>query len=363
MPHPKRYDMKKPAVLLRLLCLSWLALFSFSNGLAAESKPLKWSMASWFPSQMTQLGPLGLSVTNKLRLISDGNIQLEYFEPGALIPPAECFDSVATGGIEACWSAPGYWYGKEPALVMFSAIPFGPRVDEYLAWMYGADGAELMDEIYAKYGLKSLLCGVIPPEASGWFRKEIETLEDLKGLKMRFYGLGAKVMEKLGVSTQLIPGGEIYLALELGTIDATEFSNPAIDLSLGLNQVANHYYFPGWHQPTTFLELLLNKKNWDSLTDSQRAQFEVVCGDNLREGLALGNAAQVVALKEIKAKGIQIHRWPPEFLDAFQAAWDEVVAEHVSDNGSPDFRRVWESYEKFRRDYAEWENLGYLTGR
>jgi len=162
--------------------------------------------------------------------VSGGTFRIKFFEPNALIPAKGCFDAVGEGSVDACWSTTGFWYGKEPALAMFTAVPFGPAAGEYLAWFYFGGGEELMDEIYAKHGLKSVQCGIIAPEASGWFRKEINTLDDLKGLKMRFYGLGAKVMEKLGVSTQLTAGGDIFRALERGSIDATEFSMPVIDL-------------------------------------------------------------------------------------------------------------------------------------
>ena len=204
-------------------------------GLAqAEDERVRWNMASWFPSNLTQLGTLGKSMVDRLDRISGGNIQIKFFEPNALIPAKECFDAVAAGSVDACWSTPGYWYGKEPALAMFAAVPFGPRAGEYLGWIYYGGGYELWDAIYEPHGLKSLPCGVIAPEASGWFRKEINSIEDLAGLKMRFFGLGAKVMEKIGVSTQLIAGGDIFPALERGSIDATEYSMPAIDLNLGL---------------------------------------------------------------------------------------------------------------------------------
>ena len=325
----------------------------------AEEKRVKWKMASWFSSSLTQLGTLGKRFVDNLDLISGGNIKIKYFEPNALIPAKECFDSVAAGAVDACWSTTGYWYGKEPALAMFTAVPFGPSAGEYMAWMYFGGGQELMDEIYAKHGLKSLVCGVIAPEASGWFREEINSIDDLKGLKMRFYGLGAKVMEKIGVSTQLIAGGDIFPALERGSIDATEFSMPAIDLKLGFYQIAKHYYFPGWHQQATFFEVLVNKGKWDALSDIQRAQFDVVCGDNVRYGLAEGEAIQFGALEELQSKGVTIHRWPPEVLATLEGAWDEVVAEHVADD--PTFKKVWDSYADFRGRYKLWKDLGYLN--
>ena len=215
-----------------------------------------------------------------------------------------------------------------------------------------------MDEIYAEYNLKSLNCGVIAPEASGWFSEPIESIEDLKGLKMRFYGLGAKVMEKVGVSTQLIAGGDIFPALERGSIDATECSMPAIDLDLGFYQVAKHYYFPGWHQQATMFEVLMNREKWNALSDQTRRMFEVVCGDNIRYGIAEGEYIQFAALQELQDKGVELHRWPNSILDELRAAWQEYAGELAAEDEN--FAKVWESYTTFRENYDIWGELGYL---
>ena len=325
----------------------------------AADKRVRWKMGSAFPSKLVQLGSLGVSLSNKIERISGGNIQMKFFEPHALVPPLEMFDAVAAGSLDAAWSTPGYWFGKEPALALFAAVPFGPSAGEYTAWMYYGGGIELMDEIYAKHGIKSVVCGMIAPEASGWFRKEIKSVEDLKGLKMRFFGLGAKVMEKIGVSTQLIAGGDIYPALERGSIDATEYSMPAIDLDLGFYQIAKHYYFPGWHQQSTLFELMMNRAKWDALSKTQQAQIEVACGDNVREGMAEGEAIQGKALKALKEKGVNIHRWSPEVLNTLSGAWDEVAGELAAQDAS--FKKTWDSLQSFRAEYAIWRELGYLN--
>jgi len=324
----------------------------------AAEKKVTFRTGSTFPLRLVQLGTLGVSFAKKVQLISGGSIRIRLYEPKALAPPLEYFDAIAKGSIDAAWSTPGYWYGKEKALAMFAAVPFGPEAGEYAAWIYYGGGHKLMDDIYAKHGIKSLICGVIAPEASGWFRKEIKSVEDLKGLKMRFFGLGAKVMQKMGVSTQLLAGGDIYPALERGTIDATEFSMPAIDLKLGFYQIAKHYYFPGWHQQSTLFEFMMNKKKWDGLSKTQQAQITVACGDNFREGLAEGEAIQVAALKELRAKGVTIHRWPPEMLAKLEAAWNEVAKEEAASDAN--FAKVWASYAAFRAGYKTWKDVGYL---
>ena len=339
------------------LALGVALCFSAVDASAAD-KPVRWKMGSFFPSKLIQLGSLGKSVVKKIDLISGGNVKIKFTEPGALIPPKECFDAVGAGSVDACWSTPGYWYGRDPAFAMFSAVPFGPSAGEYMAWIYYGGGMELFQKLYKPHNIHTVVCGIIAPEGSGWFRKEIKSADDLKGLKMRFFGLGAKVMQKIGVSTQLIAGPDIYPALERGTIDATEFSMPAIDLDWGFYQIAKHAYFPGWHQQATVFDLMINQDKWDALSKSQKAIIETACGDNMREGLAEGEAIQGKALITLKSKGVIIHKWSQDILDTLEKAWLEVVAEDSA--RSPAFKEAWASYSKFRKEYKIWADLGYL---
>ncbi len=325
---------------------------------AAAVDPISWDMQSTYPSSLTQLGTLGVEIEKRLAAVSGGAIQVKFQEPGGIVPALEAFDAISTGAVQAGWSTPGYWTGKETALALFAAVPFGPAAPEYYAWLRFGGGQELFDEIYGNYNIKSIMCGIIAPEASGWFRKEINSTADLQGIKMRFFGLGARVMEKMGVSTQLLAGGDIFPALELGTIDATEFSMPAIDYNLGFYQVAKHYYFPGWHQQSTMFDLMINKDEWDGLNDQQKAMFETVCEANIAYGLAEGEAIQAEALRKIREAGVTIHKWDPEILDALRAAWEEVVAEESAKN--PTFKRVWDHLQAFRAEYATWREIGYL---
>ena len=317
------------------------------------------NMPSTFPGSLIQLGQAGVRLQNTLNLISNGELKVKFYEPKALVPPLEIFDAVANGSVDAGWSVSGYWGSKNSALNLFAAVPFGPAAGEYMAWMWHGGGEDLMNEIYNKSGLHSLACGILAPEASGWFRKEIKSPEDLKGLKMRFFGLGAKVMQKLGVDTQLLAGGDIFPALERGTIDATEFSMPAIDQNLGFYNIAKHYYFPGWHQQSTVQEFLINKKKWDGMSKQQRELIRTACRANVAFQFAEGEAIQGKALAEMKAKGVQIHRWDDNMLGTFKKAWEEVVAEESGKN--PDFKRVWENLQAFRKEYKIWSDLGYLN--
>ena len=356
--------MKKNLITILTLLISTIFLCSCDNSSqnteegVKTNKVIKWKMASTFPGNLSILGEGAINFTQRVDLISNGNIKIKFFEPGALVPPLEIFDAVSSGAVDAGWSTAGYWAGKIPAVQFFTAIPFGPNASEFLAWYHEGGGKELWEEIYAEHNLRPVQCGIISPEASGWFRNEITSVDDLKGLKMRFFGLGAKVLDKIGVSTQLLAGGDIYPALELGTIDATEFAMPSIDLELGFYQVAKHYYFPGWHQPASALELLINLDKWNALSDSQKAQIETTCTESVVKLLTMAESRQPKALEELKSKGVNLHRWPDEILKTFENAWYEVVEEEAAKN--EDFARVWDSLSEFRKSYKTWKNLGFV---
>ncbi|MCG8693266.1 MAG: TRAP transporter substrate-binding protein [Minwuiales bacterium] len=327
-------------------------------GANAQDKKVRWKMQSTFGSKLSVIGENGPRFSKNIKRISGGSLQIKFFEPGALVPSLQGFDSVQSGAVDAVWGTAGYHVGKIPALSWFTAVPFGPAPDEMMAWLYIGGADEIYDRIYAEQGLKGVHCGIISPEASGWFREPITSPEQFKGMKMRFFGLGAQVMQKIGVNTQLLAAADIYPALERGVIDATEFSMPSIDLNLGFYQIAKNYYFPGWHQQASVLELLLNKQNFDGLSDQHQAMIEITCGDSVRHIVADGEAKQAKALAELKSKGVTIHQWPPEMLDVFRKAWEEVVAEQSA--ADPLFKEVHEHYTKFRADYALWREHGYL---
>ena len=325
---------------------------------SAQDKKVRIQMQSNFASTLALLGPNANYTVEQIKKLSGGSIDIKFFEPGALVPPAQAFDAVSSGALDAAWATPGFWTGKDIAFAVYSTVPFGPGIGEYLAWMKEGGGEQMLQALYAKYNIHAVVCHLIPPEASGWFRKEIKTLDDLKGLKMRFFGLGANVMQKLGVSTQLLQAGEIFQALQLGTIDATEFSMPVMDLSLGFHQVAKFYYFPGWHQQATFGDLIINKAKWDSLSPTQKAQVEAACDQTVLKGVSVGESVQPKAMKEIESKGVKLVNWAPEFLAAFEKEWKVVAEEQAAK--SPEFKKAWESLNKFRGEYAIWRERGYL---
>ena len=207
----------------------------------AASAQEKLEMTSAFGQHLPILGTAAVDFVEKINGISD-QIEFEHFDPGKLVPTLEALDAVSAGSVDAAYATTGYWQGKINAASLFAAVPFGPEASEFIGWVLYDDGAKYWQQMYDDngYDVKTLPCGVIAPETSGWFKKEINTVEDLKGLNMRFFGLGAKAMEKLGVSTSLLGASDIFPALERGAIDATEFSMPLIDARLGFHKIAKY---------------------------------------------------------------------------------------------------------------------------
>ena len=325
---------------------------------AAAQDVAELNLAGFYPSTLTQLGEGAKLFADTINLIGQGSIEVTFFEPGALVPSLEIFDAVASGAVDMGHASSGLWASKNSALVLYNAFPFGPAAGEYLAWLRYGGGEEMRNEIYEPLGVHGITCGIIAPEASGWFREEITDLAQLEGLKMRFFGLGGKVMEKLGVEVQLLAGGDIYPALERGTIDATEFSMPAIDQGAGLYQIAKHYYFPGWHQQATPHDLIVNLDVWNGLNEQQQGLIRTTCDAITAIEFAQGEAIQFEALQEMQAEGVTLHQWTDEQLATFRSKWDEVLAEEIAAN--KDFERIWDDLSEFRENYATWADLGYL---
>ncbi len=257
-------------------------------------------------------------------------VKMTIYEPGKLVPPFEVLDAVSSGKVNAGYTSAFYFAGKAPAGVLFSSYPFGPEADEYLAWFHFGNGKKLFQEMYDHYGynVKVIPATMISAETSGWFAKPITKPEDLKGLKMRISGVAGSVMAKLGVAITMLPAGEIFQALEKGLIDATEFSLPVCDLPLGFYKVAKYNYYPGWHQPSTSLELLINKDVWNNLDAAQQSLIDTACMAGTLYSLARAEGQQGKVIRENAEKhGVKNMYWSPEMLDAFKRAWGEVAQE------------------------------------
>jgi len=335
-----------------------LAGVTLTAGAAQAQETLE--MTSAFGKNLPILGTAALDFVDKINGISS-EVEFEHFDPGELVPTLEALDAVSNGSVDAAYTTSGYWQGKMTAASLFAAVPFGPEAGEFMAWMLYDDGLDLMREMYEMngYNVHVMPCGIIAPETSGWFKTEINSLDDLKGLNMRFFGLGAEVMQRLGVSTSLLAGGDIFPALERGAIDATEFSMPRIDARLGFYKIAKFNYFPGWHQPATMFELLVNKDVWDELDDRAKKQIEVACLANVTTNLAEGEGTNYAAMVDnVENNGVTIKNWTPEQLDVFEATWGEVAAELAAEDAH--FAKTWADLQEFRDGYNVWNSNIYL---
>nr|WP_086937982.1 TRAP transporter substrate-binding protein [Thaumasiovibrio occultus] len=314
---------------------------AFGTHLPALGTPIK-----WFADHITAT--------------SGGTIQMRIYEPGKLVSPPEILDAVSTGKVNSGYATAGYWQGKLPAAPLFSAVPFGPEAGEYMAWLFFGNGMALYQEMYdaGGYNVKVLPCAIISPETSGWFSKPIESPEDLKGLTMRFFGFGASVMEKLGVGTVQLPGGEIFGALEKGAIDATEFSQPAIDQRLGFQKIVKYNYFPGWHQQATVFELLINKDTWNDMSENQQAAVETTCMASITYSISEGEAMQFTVMQQAQQDGVEIRYWNDEMLNLFETTWLDVVEENKREDAF--FAKVWADLSEFRSNYQLWEAHAFL---
>ena len=334
-----------------------------SDKLTPVPKPrntVQWRMASVYGSSLPHMGRLAKRLEDEIWKTSDGGLSIKFFEPETLVSTNAAFDAVRSGAIEAVFAAPSLWAEHTPALYLYSAIPFGPPIHEYLAWLH-ADGGAIMRDVYRKIGVHGIACGLLAPEGSGWFREPITSLEKLKSLRFGMTGLGGKVLQRLGTTVVPISEGDVFVALEQGIIDGAEAAQPTIDLELGLHRLARHYYFPGWHQPATLLNLVINLDTWNKLTPSLQNQVRSVCGDNIQLGFAESAGSQFNALKVLTAKGVSVETWSPEIMSALRQAWSEVVREQLKT--SRDFARAWNSLKRFREEYGIWHEIGQPAPR
>ncbi len=319
---------------------------------------VKWRMVTtWTPALNVMQGAAENLAQRALKM-SGGRFTIEVFPAGQLMPPLACFDEAAKGTVEAFMGASYYWAAKEPALQWFCAVPFGMNPEGMASWLYHGGGLELWEQSYAGFGLVPRPGPSTGPQMAGWFRRKIDTVADLKGLKMRIPGLGGKVISKAGATVVLTPGGQIYGALERGVIDASEWVGPHDDMKLGLQNTAPYYYYPGWHEPGTTLEFTFNKKAYDALPGEFRQILDDAAAAVSVRGLSEYETANAIALtrlrNEYKGK-VEILQLPTPVLQDLRKLAAEVVKEESEK--TPQAKRVYESFTKFQTQLGGWRRV------
>lgn len=319
-------------------------------------KKYSWKMVTTWPPALPVLQTGADRLAERIKEMSDGRIQIQVFAGGELVPPLETFQAVSDGTVECGSGAAYYWAGKEPAAQWFAAVPFGMNAQGMAAWFHGGDGLKLWEETYAPFGVVPRPGGSTGVQMGGWFNKKINTIDDFKGLKMRIPGLGGKVVAKAGGTVVLTPGGEIFTNLERGVIDATEWVGPYHDLRMGFYQAAKYYYYPGWHEPGTYLEYIFNKKAYDSLPKDLQHIVDGACADNEAWVLPQFDANNGAALQTlINEHKVQLLKFPDEVLDKLRVMAEEVREEEAAK--SPMAMKVNESFKKFQKVVGSWGSI------
>ena len=328
---------------------------------AAESKsPIKWKLITTWPKNFPGLGTGANNVAHLINEMSGGRMEVKVYGDKELVPALEVFDTVSKGDAQIGHGAAYYWKGKNEAFQFFSAVPFGFTAQEMNGWLFYGGGLELWKEAYAPFNLIPAAAGNTGVQMGGWFNKEIKSLNDLKGLKMRIPGLGGEVLQRAGGTPVNIPGSELYTALQSGNIDATEWVGPYNDLAFGLYKIGKYYYYPGWHEPGTTLEAIINKKALEALPADLQSIVLNACRvanqDMLAEYTARNNAALQTLVHKHK---VQLRAFPDDVLKKLRVLSDEVVADLAKKDELS--KRIFASYKKFRDDVKTWHDVSEVA--
>jgi TRAP-type mannitol/chloroaromatic compound transport system substrate-binding protein len=321
-------------------------------GSALAQSGAKWRMLTMWPRSLDTLFGSADQLGKRVTAISGGQFDLRAFPAGEIAPPGQILDAVSMGTVECGHVLSSFFTGKNPAFAFDAGLAFGLNTRQQNAWMYHGGGLEAMRSVFAKYNVVPIPCGNVGVQMGGWYRKEIKTVADLKGLKFRIGGLGGTILSRLGVVPQQIPGGDIYSSLEKGTIDAAEWIGPYDDEKLGLHKVAKFYYYPGWWEGSAQITLLVNLKSWEALGKTHQEQLDAACAEQMTQMVAKYDAKNPEALRRLVANGAQLRAFPKPVMDAcYKATMETFTALAEKD---ADFRTIYDSWNKFREDQNLW---------
>jgi TRAP-type mannitol/chloroaromatic compound transport system substrate-binding protein len=319
-------------------------------------KTYNWKMVTTWPPKLPVLQEGCERLAKRIGELSDGRLQIKVYAAGELVPAMGIFDAVSQGTVEVGSGASYYWAGKAPAAQWFAAVPFGMNAQGMAAWFHGGGGLKLWEETYAPFNLIPRPGGSTGVQMGGWFNKKINSIKDYKGLKMRIPGLGGKVIAKAGGTVVLLPGGELFTSLERGVIDATEWVGPLHDLRMGFYKAAKYYYYPGWHEPGTYLEYFFNKKAYESLPKDLQHIIDAACMENEHWVLSQFDARNGAALQTLINKHkVNLIKFPDTVLDDLRQLAAEVVAEEAAKDAMS--KKVNDSFQNFQKVVGTWGSV------
>lgn len=325
---------------------------------AIAQQRVEWRMVTAYPKNLPILQTGCEQLASRIGELSEGRLTIKVYAAGELVPPLQCFDAVSRGAAEMGIDSAYYAYGKTKASAFFSAIPFGMTAQEMNAWIYFGGGQELWDETYAPFGIRAFLCGNSGAQMGGWLRKEINSLQDLKGLKYRMPGMGGQVLQKLGATAVLLPGGELFGALQSGAIDGVEWVSPYIDYSMGFFRVAKNYYWPAFHEPCSAVQAMVNREKFDALPKDLQQIVRMSCAVQNDLMIAEFTARNGPALDGmVREQQVKLVQFPRDVLVAMGNASGDVLQE-ILDSSDAVTRKVAQSYLKARREMMNWTRIG-----
>jgi TRAP-type mannitol/chloroaromatic compound transport system substrate-binding protein len=329
-----------------------LAATTFAAPAIAQAPAIRWRMATSWPKSLDTLFGVCELIADRVSKLSEGKFQIRPYAAGEIVPGLQVLDAVQQGTVECGHSAGYYYVGKNLAFAFDTAMPFGLNSRQQNSWMYYGGGVQLLRELYGQYGSVQFPAGNTGMQMGGWFRKEVKSLADLKGLKMRIPGLGGRVLAALGAVPQNLAGPDIYPALERGTIDATEWVGPYDDEKLGFYKIAKHYYAPGWWEPSAQVSFLVNSEQWNKLPKLYQEIITTVCKEATVEMTAEYDAKNTAGLQKLLKAGVQLHVFPDDVMKAAQKAAFDIYADESGKN--PLFKKTYENWKKFRDEQVQW---------
>ena len=329
-----------------------VALGTVAAAAQAQSEGVKWRYATMWPKSLDAMQGSAENWAKRVTAVTGGKFEIRTFAAGEIVPPGSVFDAVKDGTIEAGHVLSSFFFGKDPSLGFDAGMPFGLNARQQAAWMYDGGGLQLMRDVFKKYNIVQFPVGNVGVQMGGWYRKEIKSVADLKGLKFRIGGIGVAILSKLGAVPQQIPPSDIYTSLEKGTIDAAEWIGPYDDEKLGLNKVAKYYYTPGWWEGSAMVTLLINQKAWEALPRAYQEAIESAAAEQTLVMMAKYDAKNPEALRRLVAGGAQLRQFPRAVLDACYKATNEFFNEQSAK--SAEFKKIYTSWAKFRDDENLW---------